>query len=200
MIYINQPEKEMTKSNLSDILSFTKKFFSKPRYTGSIVPSSAFLGKCMAKGAHIRENMAVVELGPGTGPITAQLLSSGMKPELLYCIEFDGHLCDILKRRFPKVNVVNDSAENIKSIMTEHNGNICAIVSSLPLLSLPKPLRDSILAESEKALPIGGRFVQFTYKLNKKPETLNFKSMRHLGCSKIIANLPPARVDIFEKV
>lgn len=190
----------MAKSQIKDFLSFTSNFFKSPRLTGSLVPSSSFLGKKMAKAANIKANKIVLELGPGTGPVTAQILASGIDSKLLYCIEFDTKLCEILERRFPEVNILNASAENICSLIPEQLKDLCAIVSSLPLVSLPKPLTDKILSEVENALPKGGRFVQFTYNFNRKPEDLNFRKMRHIGHSKVILNIPPARVDVFEKL
>ena len=191
----------MSNGKISDIIKFTGKFFTRPRTTGSIVPSSAFLGRRMAKDANIRPGMIVVELGPGTGAITAKLLDAGLAPELLYCIEFDAKLCEILSRRFPDINIVHDSAEHASEIMKEHVGNICAVVSSLPLVNLPQFLCAAVLRESECMLEKGGRFVQFTYNLKRKPETaFRFEKMRYVGHSKVMANIPPARVDVFEKV
>ena len=190
----------MTKAKISDILKFTGKFFTKPRTTGSIIPSSNFLGRRMARSAAIKPGMAVVELGPGTGPITANLLATGMDPELLYCIEFDTKLCEILRRRFPGVHVINDSAERTSAIMGGEKPGVCAVVSSLPLVSLPRPLCEAIMRESESVLETGGRFVQFTYNLKRKPdEAFSFDRMRYLGHSTVMANIPPARVDVFEK-
>lgn len=189
----------MKRSGIGDILKFTGKFFSKPRFTGSILPSSSFLGRAMAQFVKFSPEQIVVELGPGTGPVTAQLLKSGIPPENLYCIEFDGGLCEILRRRFPDVAILNDSAENLRSLLAGERRGICAIVSSLPFLSLPKAVGEKIVSESEGALQSGGRFIQFTYNLNRDPREVGFKAMAHVACKKVYLNVPPARVDAFEK-
>ena len=44
-----------------------------------------------------------------------------------------------------------------------------------------------------------GRFVQFTYNLNRDPNVMRFKNMQHKLNEKVFINLPPARVDAFEK-
>ena len=189
----------MKRSGIGDILKFTGKFFSKPRSTGSILPSSSFLGKAMAQFVEFNRECVVVELGPGTGPVTAQLLKSGIPPENLYCIEFDAGLCEILRRRFPDICILNDSAANLRALLAEEKRDICAIVSSLPFLSLPKHVGEKIVSESELALKSGGRFIQFTYNLKRDPGEVGFKAMAHIACKKVYLNVPPARVDAFEK-
>lgn len=189
----------MKKGRLRDVFKFTTRFFSRPRFTGSILPSSPFLGKAMAIFAKANSEEVVVELGPGTGPVTAQLLKAGVKPANLYCVEFDKELCDILKRRFPEVTIINESAENLQKILQSEKRKVCAIVSSLPFLSLPKQVGKKIIEESESVLCKGGRFVQFTYNLNRNPDDIGFENMQHLQFKKVYLNVPPARVDVFEK-
>ena len=67
-------------------------------------------------------------------------------------------------------------------------------------MNLPKEVVDNIISEVEESLPVGGRFVQFTYNLRRPPESLGFKKMRHIGRSFVVLNIPPARVDVFEKI
>ena len=185
---------------LSDTLKFTLRFFSKPRFTGSIMPSSSFLGKAMVECAKLQNDKIVIELGSGTGPITKQILNSGVPPKNLYCVEFDRQMCEILKRKFPEINIINDSAENLSKYFEKESKSVCTIISSLPLLSLPSELVENILNECENTLESKGRFVQFTYNLNRRPERLGFKNSKHVQTKKIFLNIPPARVDSFEKI
>lgn len=154
----------------------------------------------MASLAKIDSERITIELGPGTGSITAQLLKSGLPQKNLYCVEFDPKMCEIIKRKFPEINVINSSAENLGELFAGKSRNICAIVSSLPLLSLPKSVSEKILSECQNILPQGARFIQFTYNLNRAPDEVGFTKMRPVECAKVYANLPPARVDAFEKL
>lgn len=154
----------------------------------------------MAALAKIDSERIAIELGPGTGAITAQILNAGLPPKNLYCVEFDPKMCEIIKRKFPEINVINSSAENLGELFSGKSGNICAIVSSLPLLSLPKDLTEKILKECQNLLPRGARFIQFTYNLNRAPDAVGLTKMRPVECAKVYANLPPARVDAFEKI
>ena len=183
-----------------DSLKFLGKYIKNPRFTGAVWPSSRFLARKMAKFSAYRKGSVVVELGPGTGPVTKALLEAGVEPENLCSIEFDPALAANLKERFPGVHVVNDSAENLSAILGDDVSRVGAIVSSLPLLSLPKACVEEILRQVESVLPAGGRFVQFTYNVNKDPKAYGFGRMRHVGAAVVVLNVPPARVDAFEKM
>ncbi len=184
---------------LGESLKFLGKYIKNPRFTGAVWPSSRFLAGKMARFSLCPREAVVVELGPGTGPVTKALLDGGVAPENLYSIEFDPALASDLKARFPGVKVVNDSAENISTILGSDISRVKAIVSSLPLLSLPKTCVDEILRQVESVLPKGGRFVQFTYNIRKSPQAYGFKSLKHVEASIVLMNVPPARVDAFEK-
>ena len=181
------------------------KYVSAPRRTGAVCPSSKFLARKMvsAIGRTPEECGAVVELGSGTGAITARLVEAGYADRSsLFCIEFDKKLCGILSKKFPHAAVLNGSAENIRSLVGEKSaGAISAIVSGLPLLSLPKECVRNIVKEVEDSLPSGGRFVQFTYNLARSPKAVGFSDkMRHVHAYRVYLNVPPARVDVFEKI
>lgn len=193
---------------LSDLVKFVVSYIKNPSQVGAICPSSRFLAQRMVRGVKRKtcktakgEGAVVVELGAGTGAVTKYIVKSGYaKGEFkLYSIEFDEALAEVLKSEYPDVEIVNDSAENLRKIVGGDSGKIVAIISSLPLLSLPKDCVKTILNEVEESLPIGGVFIQFTYNLARAPEKLGFKKMVHLGRSIELLNIPPARVDVFAK-
>ncbi len=184
---------------LSDDIGFLFQYVCKPRTTGALWPSSRYLARRMAANAGTGGDV-VVELGAGTGAVTEELI----KPEFLgsrklYSIEYNPDFCAILRKNFPKAKVINGSAENIRELLKDDSGKISAIVSSLPLLSLPSGMVANIISEIEASLRSGGRFVQFTYKLNRDPKKLGFKNMEYIRKSIVLLNIPPARVDVFEK-
>ena len=187
---------------ISSTLKFLCKWIAHPKSTGAVCPSSGFLARKMVEGVgSMRDGGVVVELGAGTGAVTKYLVEAGFdKNSSLYSIEFDSGLAETLKRDFPSAKVVNDSAENIRKIVGSDLPKVYAIVSSLPLLSLPCDMVGRILKEVEETLPAGGRFVQYTYNLKRNPNSIGFKNMRHIGVSKVYLNIPPARVDVFEKI
>lgn len=189
--------------NILDAIKFIGKYAAHPMRIGAICPSSRYLARRMAAAiGELTEGDIIVELGAGTGAITSELEPlAESKSAKLYSIEFEESLAKLLKKKFTHAIIVKDSAENIGEILgTENFCKVKAIVSCLPLVSLPKPCVEAILAAAEEVLPQGARFIQFTYNLGRVPESLGFKKMRHKSVSFVALNLPPARVDIFERI
>lgn len=145
------------------------------------------------------ENKVVVELGAGTGAVTQALVDSGYA-DILRSIEFDSSLFDILSDRFPNVKVMRANAEHLREVLGLESERVCAVVSSLPLVSLPKDCVENIVSEIEAVLPKGGHYVQYTYKIIGKNKNVRFKSLRKVSSNIVLLNIPPARVDVYEKI
>lgn len=123
---------------LTDTAKILFRYLKNPRQMGTVCPSSRFLAKKMVSGIN-RKCGVIVELGPGTGAITKHLVDSGLAKDCkLYCIEFDSSLIPHLERKFPSAKIVNGSAEDLRDIVGADTARICAVVSSLPLISLPQ--------------------------------------------------------------
>ena len=69
------------------------------------------------------------------------------------------------------------------------------IVSGLPLLSIPLPVRQRIVQAGALMLAPQGRLVQFTYAL-RGPSPWQIGGLARLHSERVIAILPPARVDV----
>lgn len=166
---------------------------------GSLVPSSRLLGRAMAKFVPKKDDLFVVELGPGTGPITRSLIKVGLNKESLLCVEMSPKMVKLLHRRFPELNIIEGDACKLSQTLGEKSGSVDAIVSSLPLRSIPKGIVDQIIEQMHEVLTDDGVIIQFTYDLraSRSPLLGKFKRTK----SKIvIGNVPPARVDVFQKV
>jgi hypothetical protein len=74
-------------SGLASAALFFKEIFANQRTVGAAAPSAPALGKHMAsKVPALADGQYVVELGAGTGAITAQLLNSGIQGDQLVCV------------------------------------------------------------------------------------------------------------------
>ena len=94
----------MEKQNfIKSNLSFIAQFLKHPKEIGAILPSSPLLGKTMAGFVPKNENRFIVELGPGTGPITKALVKIGLHQENLVCLEQSERMVKHLKGRFPQL-------------------------------------------------------------------------------------------------
>jgi phosphatidylethanolamine/phosphatidyl-N-methylethanolamine N-methyltransferase len=182
-----------------DEFRFIKTWASKPLTTGAISPSGRALARQMAARINPDWPGAVIELGPGTGAVTAAILKRGVRPEQLNAIEFNTDFARHLARRFNGISVIEGDAYSLRKTLEKHGiGEIAAIVSSLPLFTRPAPQRIDLMEEAMSLLPPGRPFIQFSYAL--VPPVPDNPGHWTLDTSDwIFLNLPPARVWTYTK-
>ena len=174
-----------------DTINMFKALIKNPRNVGTIVPSSRYLGRKIASKIKNRGGI-IVEFGGGTGSVSRSLLDAGVSPENLYIFELDSNLASILKKKFPRCNVISDYAESIINLDIE----VDCIVSCLPLKVLSKKTVEKTVQNSKIKLKDGGQFIQFTYDLKRANPILS-SEMSLKNTSFVPLNIPPARVDVF---
>jgi hypothetical protein len=74
---------------LDDEVRFIRSWIEKPLTTGAVTPSGRALARTKASYIDPRRAGPVIELGPGTGPVTEALLAQGIDPSRLVLVEFD---------------------------------------------------------------------------------------------------------------
>src|SRR6185369_8158951 len=74
---------------LDDEVRFIGSWIKKPLAVGAVTPSSKPLARTMAQYVDPDGDGPVIELGPGTGPITEALLEQGVDPARLVLVEFN---------------------------------------------------------------------------------------------------------------
>lgn len=140
-----------------------KKFFQKGRSIASFAPSSKYMARSVVNGIDFDNARCIVELGAGTGPITAEIVRRLRPQTKLLVIELDPDLCARLQSRFPQVDVVQGDACQFDKLLADRGfDRVDHVCSGLPLPSFPGALRDTILATSAKMLAPGGTFRQLT--------------------------------------
>ncbi len=175
---------------------FLKTLFESPRLTGAVAPSGRFLARAMAKPIDPAGKGLIVELGPGTGPVTSALLERGVKRDRLVLVEYDAGFCRLLSQRFAPVHVIQGDAYDLPRTLASLAGEpVAAVVSSLPLLNQPPALRAKLIADAFDLMGADGLFVQFTYGL-VSPIAREVCAGRYSAhcTAPIWRNLPPARV------
>jgi phosphatidylethanolamine/phosphatidyl-N-methylethanolamine N-methyltransferase len=185
---------------------FLKRWLRRPFTMGAVVPSGRLLAEAMAHAAVEAVGGRpghVVELGAGTGEVSKALLGAGIPPHALALVERDPELASFLRRTFDGgPQVIEGDATILSGLLVAHGvERVAAIVSSLPLLSLPAEIVNGIVRSVFAALPPGGALVQFTYG----PTPPIPRPLRDgLGLSgsssrRIWRNVPPAVVWTFRK-
>lgn len=186
---------------LEDEARFLKSWLERPLVTGAVTPSGRMLARTMAAYVDPRRSGPVVELGPGTGPVTEALIRRGIAPERLVLVEFNPNFCDLLERRFPGATVVQGDAYDIRtSVAAALSEPVAATVSSLPLFTKPLEQRLDLLNTAHDLMHPGAPFVQFTYAVVPPiPARCAAGSYTASGSNRVWLNLPPARVWIYRR-
>ncbi len=187
---------------LGDQARFIRSWLENPLLAGAITPSGRFLARAMAHCVDPHAKGPIVELGPGTGPVTQALLARGVAPERLVLVEYEPSFCHLLEKKFPHVKVVRGDAyrlhETLAGVLDEQPA---AVVSSLPLLTKPETTRLSLLRQAFDLMAPEGRFVQFTYGV-KSPIPTHLSAglrFRTQSLAPIWLNLPPARIFVYSQ-
>lgn len=196
-LHKNHPRLDTPHKTAASIALFAREILANPRAIGAACPSSSYLGYAMAQPVIQHQEGLILELGAGTGSITAALLKHGIAPERLIILERSKSMADYLRKRFPQLRIIEGDAAQLKTLLGSQGKKINAVVSSLPLRSLPTPLVRTILHQIEEILGEAGLMVQFTYDLRGKSCTYQDKFFIRTDSTIVWQNFPPARVDTF---
>jgi phosphatidylethanolamine/phosphatidyl-N-methylethanolamine N-methyltransferase len=180
-----------------DEFRFLRQWLRHPGEIGALLPSGRALTNAIAAQIDVDATGLVVELGAGTGRVTRALLGAGLPPERLIAVERNEDFCTLLRQRFPDVRIVCGEAQSLQSLLQQAGaGPVCAVVSSLPLLTMPETVRRTILAEIFGILAIDGVLIQYTYGLAPPVPADLRTTLDVVGrrTARILANIPPAVV------
>lgn len=144
--------------------TFVREYLRAPKTIGAVAPSSRGLSELIVDLAGVSQADVVVEYGPGTGSFTRRILEVKRPTAALVAVEYHPVMAAKLRRRFPQVDVAEDSVANLDRILTERGlGKVDSIVSGLPWAAFDEDLRDQLLDATLAALKPGGRFATFAY-------------------------------------
>jgi phosphatidylethanolamine/phosphatidyl-N-methylethanolamine N-methyltransferase len=184
---------------LNDEVRFIRSWLEKPLSMGAVTPSSRILARAMARYVEPSVAGPIIELGPGTGPVTEALVEQGIDPSRLVLVEFNAMFCQLLRARFPAATVVQGDAYALRRMLGHLTRQpAAAIVSGLPLFTKPLRMRLRLLRDAFALMRPGAPFVQFTYAM-VPPIPKALAGVRAEASERIWLNLPPARVWVYRR-
>jgi phosphatidylethanolamine/phosphatidyl-N-methylethanolamine N-methyltransferase len=175
-----------------DAFVFFRAWIRKPFRVASLVPSGHSLGRLITQELD-GDCGSVIELGPGTG-FTRAILARGVAEQNLVLVEMGSEFVDMLFRRFPRATLIKGDAVQLGSL--DIGCPIGAVVSGLPLLSMPTTHVEFISSGAFRHLVPGGSFFQFTYgpRCPIPRRTLRLLGLEGKLLVRALINFPPASV------
>ena len=182
-----------------DELKFFKGWIDKPKAVGSIIPTSSIAARRMASVVNPDSGLPVLEVGPGTGVITRQILARGVPAEKLYLVEYSADFVRHLRRNFPGVNIIEGDAFNIgHTLGHDVPKQFDSVVSGVPLLNFPVQQRVAFVESLLDRIPAGRPIMQLTYgpKSPVPPGLGNYTVERF---DFVIRNIPPTLLWVYRR-
>ena len=179
------------------------------RITAALLPSSRFLATAMLEQVDFRNARTFVELGPGTGVITGEILRRMSPDSRLYTLEVNPNFVQHVKIhcRDRRLTVIEaDAAELLRELRLLRAGPAHAVISSLGLTGMTPQQRASIMHAAEACLAPSGVMTQFQYLQAPVPDWSNVPIRRFeekmfleryfssVSAKLVLLNLPPAMV------
>lgn len=172
-------------------LLFFKRLLANPIRVGYLVPSSPFLTRKTARRIDFSVPRTVVELGPGEGCHTRQIVRRMDPASKLILIELDAHFVEHLEKQFAadkRVTVVHGDALHLPEMLeTLGCRDPDYIVSGIPFTIMERQLREQLLVSIARAM--GPESIFITYQVSRQlseHELFDLKRSEHC-----LFNVPP---------
>jgi len=164
-----------------NFLRETRRHFDK---TGALLPSSRFLARALVSELRKRSGVMgaspsscrILEVGPGTGSVTREILRHLHPGDRLDAVEINSRFAALLKNRFAKEMLFHfhrDQVQVINSAVEELPGEAVYdfIVSGLPLNNFPVVQVREIFRAYKRLLKPGGTLTYYEYVLIRQLKT-----------------------------
>jgi phospholipid N-methyltransferase len=179
-------------------LVFLRGFLRNPKEVGSLVPSSRFLIRRVLKCGDISTARVVVELGPGTGVLTREMLKRMPADGRLVAVEINRSFARVLKReiRDPRLLVFEGSSTDLERALEKVGlDRADLVISGVPFSTMARGVGYQTLQAAKRVLGPTGRFVayQFRSHVRRMAEPLFGPAETHSG----IWNFPPMRIYVW---
>ncbi len=157
--------------------------------TGAIASSSPALIKKLIEPIPTGRDQVIVELGPGDGCVTKELLRKIGAEARIHAFEINESFVDKMREiKDGRLEVIPHGAERMSEFLATES--VDYVVSSLPLSMIPKEIKEEILRQAQQVLRPQGRFLQYQYALQDYSLLKDY--FYNVNVKFTLANLPPA--------
>jgi phosphatidylethanolamine/phosphatidyl-N-methylethanolamine N-methyltransferase len=182
----------------SVVLNFVH-FIKNIKHIGAVAPSSVFLAHDMTEPMRkaLRKSpkpIRVLELGPGTGPITRDIVSLLRPDDKLDIVEIDPQFYKIINKKYNRANI---DVYNLNVLDFDPGYTYDFILSSIPYDQLPQEVSTEIWKKQLDMLKPNAFFTYFKYYKFNFIRGQFERGVNKKHCIKksfVLRNVPPAFV------
>ncbi|MGH3932204.1 MAG: class I SAM-dependent methyltransferase [Pseudonocardiaceae bacterium] len=183
-----------------DLVLFLRALLRSPHEVGAIAPSSAVLGDRLATVVPRTDDAVIVELGAGTGVVTARIDARRSPKSTLLAFERNPTLANEVRRQVPGALVIADDARHLPAHLNKHDlTTVDAVVCGLPWANFSDQEQSELLDAITGVLCPEGVFTTFAYlhalALPSARRFLGALTIRFGEVARtpaVLRNLPPA--------
>lgn len=181
-------------------MNFFVHFLKNLKATGAVAPSSKFLAQNLSKplkqrlGANHSNPLNILELGPGTGPLTKELVQLIRPQDKLDLVELQKGFYEMIQEKYTSDNVCIHHTD-ILNFNAEVKYDF--IFSSLPYENMPLSVSKKIW-HKKLSLCASESYISYFKYLNFRKFKYDFEQeiVEKYRCNKkiIVRNIPPAKL------
>lgn len=181
-------------------LEFFKGFLRNPREVASVIPSSRFLTRRVLECGEVAAAKVIIELGPGTGVLTQQILARMPKDAKLIAVEINRDFAGLLEKQFPdpRFTVFHGCATDLENALAKAGASKAdLVVSGIPFSTLERGVGRATAEAARRVLSDEGRFVayQFRSHVARIAEPVFGPAETHSG----FWNIPPMKIYVWRR-
>lgn len=145
-----------------DRFQYFLQFLKDPK-VAAVGPTSSAVIKKVCETIPTDRDIDILELGPGNGVVTDELLKRITSGSRILALETNARFCQELEDRAdPRLKVVEDRGERFREWMEKEGfDNFHTIVSGIPCTMLSDEARKGLVMDFERSLQEGGRVVLY---------------------------------------
>jgi phosphatidylethanolamine/phosphatidyl-N-methylethanolamine N-methyltransferase len=191
--------KERLGRKFDEEIRFFKGWQRDKKGVGALIPTSGVTARRMASIIDVSSGLSILELGAGTGVITRAILERGVSASQLVAVEYAEHFCDMLRERFPDIDVRNGDVFDLDNILGDRHGETFdCVVSAVPMLSFPLEKRVTLMDSLLSRIPRGRPVIQITHgPLSPLPPMPDLYTISHFDF--VVRNIPPAQLWLYRR-
>lgn len=175
-------------------LRFLKGFLA-DKDVASIAPTSAFGVRKICSFLDFRQPLTIVELGPGTGPVTRGLLDRMHEDSRLFAIEKNADFVKHLSSEIidPRLIVIEEDARNMKETLRNRGiETVDHVISGIPLSFFSAEERQRLFRDAADLLKPHGNLILYQIRdILQKELSEIFHSVR---VTQEPLNIPPLTI------